>query len=319
MLEWHDLNARHAASFLWVTVTIIFVVRSADGRRSVYKLLKTLLATLLKPAISLLMVGLLANVAFLTSIAVIVGRKAGMWETLPVVTTIVWAFTTGFSLLFQLGDFIEGDNTFLSRAVALLGPSTIVAEIMGVAILPFWWELILVPILVFLAIALNLNRSTALRNVSTVLLSAYAVGLTSKVIIDLVADLGTLQSLGQAIILPLVLTVGTLPYIQLIVVVERFRFSMTAKCKRVRSNEYGKDWPLTVASAELCYKSQAVWVEVNGRKYGVNGFAGPILKSYGYACFDLDEILRNHPDSEVMGQKVSIHRLNQDGLALESQ
>ena len=114
MLEWHDLNARHAASFLWVTVTIIFVARSADGRRSVYELLKTLQATLLKPAISLLMVGLLANVAFLTIIAVIVGRKVGMWETLPVVTTIVWAFTTGFSLLFQLGDFIKGDNTFLS-------------------------------------------------------------------------------------------------------------------------------------------------------------------------------------------------------------
>ena len=190
---------------------------------------------------------------------------------------------------------------------------------MGVAILTFWWELILVPILVFLAIALNSNRSTALKNVSTVLLSACALGMIYKVSIDLVADPETLQSLGQAIILPLVLTVGTLPYIQLLVVVEQFRFSMTAKCKRVRSGEYGKDWPLTVASAELCYKSQAVWVEVNGREYGVNGFAGPILKSYGYAYFDLDEIWRDQPDGEDMGPKVSIHRLIQDGLALESQ
>ena len=35
----------------------------------------------------------------------------------------------------------------------------------------------------------------------------------------------------QAILLPIALTVGTLPYIQLLVLVERFKFSRGAKCK----------------------------------------------------------------------------------------
>ena len=323
MLEWHDLNARHAATFLWAAaIFMFFVVRSADVRKSVCNLL----TVFLKPAILLPIVGLLANVAFLTFIAVTVGRKGGTWATLPVVTAIVWAFTTGLSLLLHLGEFLKGDNEFKSRVVALLGPSAIVAAVMGVAVQSFWWELILVPILSVAAAALvslvYANRSIGLTIVFSVPLLAYVVGSilpTSMVIIGLDSDPETLRSLKQAILFPPTLIVGTLPYIQLLVVVERCRFSRGAKCKTVRSSEYGKDWPLTVDSAKLCCRFQAVWVEVNGRKFGVNGTADGILKRYGYACFELNDIWKDHPDDETMGRKVSIGRLIQDGLALDCQ
>ena len=99
MLEWHDLNARHEATLLWLAAMLIIgIAGSAEARRSVCDLLKMLL----EPTISLLIVGLLANVIFLTFIAAIVGREVGLWETLPVVTAIVWALTTGFSLLLHL-------------------------------------------------------------------------------------------------------------------------------------------------------------------------------------------------------------------------
>ena len=321
MLEWHDLNARHAATFLWVTaMLILFAVRSEDVRKSVYKLL----TTILKPAILLPLAGLIANVAFLTFIAVIVGRRMGVWETLPVVTASLWAFTTGFSLLLHLGEFLKGDNNFRDRAVAMLGPAAILAAVMGVAICSFWWELVLVPILfvagAVLVFLVNANRSSGLTIVFSVLLLVYVGGSILpifKVIIGLDADPETLRSLKQSILLLLVLTIGTLPYIQLLVIVERLRFSKGAKCKMVRSRDYGKDWPLTVDTANLCCRAQAVWVEVNGRKYGVNGTAGGILKMYGYECFDLTDIWRDHPDGEAMGLKVSFHRLIQDGLALE--
>ena len=71
-------------------------------------------------------------------------------------------------------------------------------------------------------------------------------------------------------------------------------------------------------------------MEVNRKKYGVNGTAGPMLKRYGFACVELNDIWRDHPDKEkwigalgadgeAMDWKVSIHRLIQDGLALERQ
>ena len=91
------------------------------------------------------------------------------------------------------------------------------------------WELLLIPTLFVLVIAVYANRSTVLTIVSSALLMAYAVGLISGVIIDLVNDPGTWRSVTQAILLPIALTVGTLPYIQLLVLVERFRFSRGAK------------------------------------------------------------------------------------------
>ena len=75
MFEWHDFNARDAATFLSVAaMLILFTVISADVRRSVYGLLKVLL----QPIILLPIIGLLAHVALLTFIAVILGRKVGL-------------------------------------------------------------------------------------------------------------------------------------------------------------------------------------------------------------------------------------------------
>lgn len=315
MFEWHDFNARDAATFLSVAaMLILFAVISADVRRSVYGLLKVLL----QPIIFLPIIGLLAHVALLTFIAVILGRKVGLWQTPPVVTASVWALTAGVSHLFHLGEFLETDNSFRSRAVALLGPSTILAAFMGVAVLSFWGELILIPVLSVLVLVVNANRSNGLTIVCSVLLLIYVGGSISMVIIDWRAT-ETMRSLRQAILFPFVLTIGTLPYIQLLVVAERIRFGRGTKCKTVRASDYGNDWPLTVTSAKLCCKFQAVWVEVNGRKYGLNGMAPGILEEYGYACFELNDIWRDNPDSETMGLKVNIGRLIRDGLALERQ
>ena len=325
MLEWHDLNARHEATIHWLSAMLVIAAASSpDVRRSAYDLLRMLL----QPAISLLIVGLLANVAILTTITVVVGRKVGLWETLPIVTAIVWAFTAGFSLLLDLGDLLKGDNAFGKRVVRLLGPSTVVAEIVGVSILAFWLELLLVPVLAVLAFVVYANRNTGATVISSALLFVYAGGLIFGVIADFVGDSGTWRSPTQAVLLPIVLTVGTLPYIQLLVLVERLRFRRGAKCKRVRSSEYGQERPLTVDSAKLCCRFRAVWVEVNGKKYGVNGTASPILQKYGYASRELKDIWKDHPDKWKLAKasgtdgedaewRVSIHRLIQDGLALE--
>ena len=315
MLEWHDLNARHAATFLWLAVLLILCsVGSADVRRSGYALLKTFL----DPAIMLLTAGLLVYVACISIIAVIVGRKMGILETLPVVTTITWAVTTGFSLLSQVGEFLKRNNVFRSRAVAILGPSTIVATVGGVAVLPFWLEVILVPILSVLVIVVYSNRGACLSIVASILLLSFVVGSILIVLNDW-GRLETMRSLKQSIMFPLTLTVGTLPFIQLLVKVERFRFSRGAKCKTVRSSDYGQDWPLTVNSAKICCRYDAVWIEVDGRKFGVNGTAEGVLKSYGFDCFALNNIWGDHPDGESTGLKVNIGRLIHEGLALERQ
>ena len=56
-------------------------------------------------------------------------------------------------------------------------------------------------------------------------------------------------------------------------------FSRGAAHKTVTVKEYGPNWPLTVDSAKLCCKYPAVWVEVNGRKYWLNGSAEATIAS----------------------------------------
>ena len=327
MLEWHDLNARHQAIALWwAVILVIAMIKSPEFRRSI----RSLIRSLLSPSILVPMLGLLAYVTLLTVLGVTSGRIVGLWKTLPVVTAALWLLTTGFSLLLHVGDFLRTDNEFRSRAIAILVPSTIFTQVAGVAILHFVWELFLVPVLVILVYAAHANQTPSLTNFSRGLLAFYAIALITLVAINLFVNPEDWRNLLQAILFPIFLTIGTLPYIKLLTVWERIKFTRSANCKIVRSSDYGPDWPLTVDSAKLCCKGPAVWVEVNDMKYGVNGFAGPILQGWGHAVHDLNDIWKDHPqrqdlirisgtDDEATRWKVSVGRLIQDGLDLGRQ
>ena len=111
------------------------------------------------------------------------------------------------------------------------------------------------------------------------------------------------------------MTTGAFLYVHLLIVVERWWFRFRCPSRVVGAAEYGNDWPLTVNSAILCCKYGAVWLEVCGKKYGLNGFATTLLISRGHTSFDLAEIWKDAPDVE--GIKMSTKQLFQDGLALE--
>ena len=327
MLEWYDLNARHAAIFIWGSAVLaIPTIRSPDVRKSIFDLLRLMLS----PSISLLVIGLLVNVACLTFLGVLLGRKIGFWETLPVVSVSVWSLTSGITLLLHLSEFLKGENEFRSRVVAVLGPSTVITGIVNIAILAFWLEMILAPVIFFLAVAFYSTRNKEMTAISRVLLPTYALGLMLVAAIALIDDPRTWKSLAQAVLLPIALTVGTLPYMQLLVIAERIRFIREAKYKVVSSTDYGADWPLTVSSAKLCSRFLGVWVEVGGRKYRLNGTSEAILRRFGHKSFELDKIWKDHPEKEKWANelgnsaepfewKVNIGRLIQDGLALEHQ
>lgn len=94
----------------------------------------------------------------------------------------------------------------------------------------------------------------------------------------------------------------------------------SAGCKTITRAAYGAGWPLTVNSATLhCEElhrlpgvtKHAVWVEVRGEKYGVNGTARGWL---GETRWKLHDIWRDDPN--FPGNKVSVDPLIQDGLAL---
>ncbi len=315
MIDWYDLNARHEAAILWFGALFICLLAASSGvRQSVLGILKTLghQTTLT------LFIGLLWVTAALATVAVCLGRIAGLWETLPIVTVSVWFVSSGVGLLLN-SDNLREKGGKLKRASAVLTPAAIIAAFTNIAILSFWWEVALLPLLGILGVILayydSKDRSHQVYSYVKMVLMLYTIIIVVLAIKNLVEDPSTWKPLVQAVLMPIWLTFGALPYIHLLTLIERWGFSFLCTSKTVSSADYGNDWPLIVDSAKLCCKYGAVWVEVNGRKYGLNGTAKALLPSRGYTCSDLTEIWKDHPQHE--GIKVSIHRLLHDGLDLD--
>ena len=315
MLDWYDLNARHVAIFLWMTAFLVFVlVKSSPVRKSVLGVLRSLDDPLILPVVT----GLVSMVYITTAMLVMVKELAGWEEPVPIVAITIWFLTSGFSLLLRYDKLSRESTEFWRQAKTLFGPSTAITAFVDFSIMPLWWELLLFP---FVTVLVLIHEVGFLREgrhpvvaITRFLLLAYLAALILLALKDLVGNPDRLEGLVQVFLLPVFLTSGALPYMKAVIVVERMRFDITSACKTVRSIDYGADWPLTVDAAKLCRNRHAVWVEVDGKKYGLNGTAKGVLAGNGHACCDLAPIWKDHTCR--MG-KVNISRLLQDGLALD--
>ncbi len=254
---------------------------------------------------------LLLFVVVLTTLAVIAGRIVSLFEVVPGITATVWFLTSGFSLLLSIDQRESGRGLLRAKVRTVLAPSAFFAALFNVAILPFWWEVALLPIVTSLVYA-SIVQSSRAANLGLLL---YALALVLVVIVGLVESPASWKPLMQAIVFPIWLTLGSIPYLFLLTRAEKYRFESGVKSKIVRAEDYGTEWPLTVNSAKLCCVYRAVWVEVDEEKYCVNGTSSGLLSKYGYESHNLKEIWRPNPEFE--GVYVSIHRLIQDGLSLE--
>ena len=188
MIEFLDSNARHEVALIWYSAFLAFaLLRSSDARSSALSLLKTLSEGLMLGVVT----ALLLFVVVLTTLAIIMGRTVGLFEVVPGITATVWFITSGFSLLFSLGQSENGRGLLREKIRTVLAPSAFCAAIFDVAILPFWWEVALLPVVTVLVYASIVHSS---RTANLGLLS-YAVGLAIIVIADLMESPGIVVSL----------------------------------------------------------------------------------------------------------------------------
>ena len=325
MIDFYDVNARHEAAIVWGTLLLVYIcVTPGPARRSLLACLKSIMQPLLAVSIC----GLLANTVITAVLSVWLGRQIGLWQTFPVIAMMIWFVSAGFSLLLDFGEHIRNNDELPKRHIKALVPSTVLNEIAAFAILPFWWEILLTPVLMLAVILWLAGKSSGHRGAGGFLLSAYGICLVVIAINRLVVSPENWPTVVQGVLLPLMLAVMTIPYLQLLIIAEKFQFVVATKSRTVRSEEYGPDWPLTVDAAKLCYRSGGVWVEANGKRYWLNGWARQVLAARGYDCLTLHEIWRDVPSDEILddpsrssgdsvSRKVSIYRLLADGLTLE--
>ena len=329
MFDWYDLNARHVASFAWLSLFLLFfVAKFPDVRRALGGVLTSALSKQLLPVFS----GLLVVAGVGTFFAVVLGTWASYWVALPVVTAVVWTAGSGVGLLTNYDGFLRKEETFAKTARRIVVPPAVVAALVGASTLSFTLEMILVPVVAVIGLLHTCSRSDQqyrpAETFTAVLLSLYVLGLIALLVRDAVADIDNLKLASHAVLVPVWLTLWVVPYLRMIIVVDQVKFLLSAKRKAIRKSEYGDKWPLTVDKARLCCKSSAVWVEVGTKRYSLNGTSRTILPRYGLKVLDLEDIWREDPAGERIRElleddedwspwRVNIGNLITEGLALE--
>lgn len=329
MLDWHDLNTRHVALFIWMSLFVAFVtVRSSDLRNTLHNLMTSVLSRPLLPTL----LGFFGVAGASTYCAVLLGTWASYWVALPVVTAVVWTMGSGIGLLLNYGRFVQREETFSRTVARTLLPSAIITALVGSSTLSLGLELVLVPV----AFAVGGVHIVALSNpeyrratyVTTPLFVLYTVGLLALLVRASFSDPDNLKLASQSVILPVWLTVWAVPYLRLLIAVEKATFRLSARCKPIRRSDYGDAWPLTVERAWLYCRARAVWVEVGRTKYALNGTSQTVLPRYGLEFLELEEIWREDPMWEGIREqvgdeagrtplRVDIGGLIREGLALE--
>lgn len=239
--------------------------------------------------------------------------------TWPIVTALVWSITSGIPILMDIGKALRGSISFTHRMKTILSFPIIVAIFINLSILPWWWELILAPVMFLLTKASVMGWTKAEWNPAAktagTLILMYNIALISLAIKDTIVDDGGWKILAQSFIFPIFMTLTTATYLAFLVAIEKRRFIFMSSRKPINRRDYGPDWPLTVDSAVLCKKYNAIWIEANNKKYALNGRAHAVLPRFGHSFSDLREIWADDPN--LPGLKISVHQLIQDGLALD--
>ena len=287
------------------------------GFRSLTRLaIQGLFGRLLLPFLT----GLLVYVSALTMLAVIAGRSVGLFSELPVFSACLWFIAALFPLAgraIRTGSWAGPLREYLMHSLTIPAAAT---AFLSVAILPFWLEFLLLPILLKIVWTSGFESGPRVSGFDRIFMIAYVLVLVTVAAYALVESPATWRMLVQGLLLPVWLSIACLPFIKLMLLADRERFDSCVISRSVSSTDYGANWPLTIDSVRLCYRHGAVWIEHNRKKYGLNGFAAPLLSRFGHECLDLSDIQRNRKElfsnPSEFELKVPVDRLLQDGLKL---
>ena len=317
MIEWYDLNARQQAALLWTLVALLLVLLKFTDIRS---LIRDLILSFLRPVIFVSTSGLLFVTAAASVGAVHLGRSLGAFETPPVVTSIVWACTSGITLMATRISHGSGEMMAIRSLTKSVAPATILSIVLSFSVMGIWWEIITFPLVTasgmlavftslkdeYTQVARLMNRALIVWTFVMLLRASYSLARTPDAWV----------SLAESVAYPFVLTVGVLPYIYAVSQYDRLQFILGCTSRKITAEEYGDRWPLSVEKAKLCCRHSVVWVKVNRTKYGVNGTSYSLLRRHGFTVHQIEQIWRPHP--EIEGLRVNIGPLIEDGLNLEN-
>lgn len=204
-------NNREIATGIWLVIAAIFAGRSKDVRGSLAKVAK--MFTNIKIAIPfLLMVAYVGLEVFLCN-------QFNLWNLSLLKDTLYWFFLGGFALLMNCIGNKEPGKFFKDTILQCIGITAILEFLLNVYTLPLLGELILLPVICFLAVGATMSqyeiKYAILGKLFNRILSLFGLALLIYVIRSLFLyhdELITRNTLNS-FLLPILLTLLFLPFL----------------------------------------------------------------------------------------------------------
>jgi len=208
------LNNRELAVLFWLGVLLVWMLSRRDTRSS----LGPLVRSFFKAAI---LVPLLAFALYLAG-AVLLARYWGLWQDDLLNDTVAWFLAVGFVMFFNIERVYTSGDFFKNTALNTIKAGVAIEVFVNLVVLPLLAELILVPVLTFLAMTLVVAESKKeyepSRRLLSGILAVFGLAIFAFVGISLITNPGQLglTYLLEAFALPIWLTVASLPFIYLV-------------------------------------------------------------------------------------------------------
>lgn len=201
------LSNREIAVLVWLGVAAIWVLASKKTRTAFGRVAQQAAS----PPISVPLILLFGYIALECWVA----SRVGLWNSTLTKDTLVWAAVSGMVIFFKFGDASKERHYFRSRMLATVGITEFMQFFSDHYVLSLPAELILQPILAFLAMLVVVARYQREHEVVSKLLSrvlaVLGVAFVVAGIVHVVATFGRQTLLEFA--LPMWLTIGLLPFV----------------------------------------------------------------------------------------------------------
>lgn len=213
-------NNRQLALLVWGAIALGFILRSADGRKS----LKRLGRLLFRPSICILFAAFFGVV----TLTVMGGRSLGLWNTALVADTAFWVIGSGFAMLFNFERATKSGRFFRQTLGGVLGWTILVELLLEIAILPLPAELALLPVSMLLVsvevVASRKEEHRRIAGCSRGLLSVLGLALVTFGVTTAATNFEALDlaHLGRQALLPIWMTGGLLPFLYILALYAKY-------------------------------------------------------------------------------------------------
>jgi hypothetical protein len=202
------LNNREIAVLFW-TVVFLFFVRSA---------LKTTLPQLLKSFLAGKVISVFLILGMYTAALCWVLKWLDLWDTTLIKDTTIWYFAAGCSTIFQAADSSKTQHLFKKIFLDTLKLTVVIEFLLEKFVLPFLYEMLLVPIIgllaAIIAVAGTKKEFLPVQKLAQTLFNVLALTLLLSALYGFFShytELQTANTLHEFLLAPF-LTIATIPF-----------------------------------------------------------------------------------------------------------